>query len=56
MNTKKWKSVVVPIEVYTVIAKEAQREGRTKSGQLRYMLDVYQAASSNGDSQIERIH
>lgn len=56
MNTKKWKSVVVPIEVYTVIAKEAQREGRTKSGQLRYMLDVYKEASRKGDSQSERIH
>ena len=49
MDTKKWKSVLVPIEVYSDIKAEAKAQGRTISGQLRYMHDVYTIAAENGD-------
>jgi hypothetical protein len=41
MNTEKWKSVLVPIEVYQEIKDMAKSEGRTISGQLRLMFEVY---------------
>jgi hypothetical protein len=41
MNTEKWKSVLVPIEVYQEIKDIAKSEGRTISGQLRLMFEVY---------------
>jgi len=41
MNTEKWKSVLVPIDVYREIKALAQSEGRTISGQLRLMFEVY---------------
>jgi hypothetical protein len=49
VDTKKWKSVLVPIEVYSDIKAEAKLQGRTISGQLRYMHDVYTIAADNGD-------
>jgi len=45
MDTSKWKSVLVPIEVYEQIKKLAKSEGRTISGQLRVMWQVYKKAS-----------
>jgi len=41
MNTEKWKSVLVPIEVYREIKHMAKSEGRTISGQLRVMFEIY---------------
>jgi hypothetical protein len=41
MDTTKWKSVLVPIEVYSEIKKIAKAEGRTISGQLRIIFDTY---------------
>jgi len=41
MDTEKWKSVLVPIEVYREIKALAKSEGRTISGQLRLMFEVY---------------
>jgi len=41
MDTTKWKSVLVPIEVYKEIKTDAATNGRTISGQLRVMFDVY---------------
>ena len=41
MNTEKWKSVLVPIEVYQEIKDIAKSEGRTISGQLRLMFEIY---------------
>jgi len=41
MDTTRWKSVLVPIEVYTELKKLSAVEGRTISGQLRSMYDHY---------------
>ena len=41
MDTEKWKSVLVPIEVYREIKTIAQKEGRTISGQLRIIFEKY---------------
>ncbi len=46
MDTSKWKSVLVPIEVYEQIRKIARVEGRTISGQLRIMWDIYKKHAS----------
>ena len=44
MDTTKWKSVLVPIEVYSEIKKIAKAEGRTISGQLRIIFDTNKRA------------
>ena len=41
MDTEKWKSVLVPIEIYREIKKISKAEGRTISGQLRLMFEIY---------------
>lgn len=41
MDITKWKSVLVPIEVYTEIKRTAKAEGRTISGQLKIVWEVY---------------
>jgi|GEM_PF-1539013 len=41
MDTKRWKSVLVPREVYEEIKDMAQSEGRTISGQLRLIFETY---------------
>jgi predicted DNA-binding protein len=41
MDTKRWKSVLVPREVYEEIKSLAQEDGRTISGQLRLIFETY---------------
>lgn len=41
MDTSKFKSVIVPREVYDEIRTLAHDGGRTISGQLRLIMDVY---------------
>jgi len=41
MDTKKWKSVLVPREVYEQIKALSSQEGRTISGQLRVIFQEY---------------
>ena len=41
MDTEKWKSVLVPIEIYREIKKISKAEVRTISGQLRLMFEIY---------------
>lgn len=41
MDVTRWKSVLVPIEVYEQIKTMAKAEGRTISGQLRIMWESY---------------
>ena len=53
MDTTKWKSVLVPIEVYKEIKAHAAMNGRTISGQLRVMFDVY---SQHGDNKLDVSH
>tara|TARA_R100000808_G_scaffold4154_2_gene13841 strand:+ start:19794 stop:19982 length:189 start_codon:yes stop_codon:yes gene_type:complete len=43
MDTTKWKSVLVPIEVYNELKFYSQDQERTISGQLRIMFKIYQA-------------
>lgn len=42
MDLTKWKSVLLPIDVYKQIKEAARVEGRTISGQLRMAWDFYQ--------------
>lgn len=39
MDTTKWKSILVPREMYLEVKEAAKREGRTISGQLCYAYD-----------------
>lgn len=41
MDTSKWKSILAPREIYLEIKQMAYREGRTISGQLRYIFEKY---------------
>jgi len=45
MDTTRWKSVLVPVEVYTEIKELAKSEGRTISGQLRWIFTIYKRSS-----------
>ena len=42
MDTTKWKSVLVPVEVYRDIKKIAFEEDRSISGQLRKIFKEWQ--------------
>tara|TARA_R110000782_G_scaffold82207_2_gene161717 strand:+ start:200 stop:376 length:177 start_codon:yes stop_codon:yes gene_type:complete len=53
VDTTKWKSVLVPIEVYKEIKEDAATNGRTISGQLRVMFDVY---SQTQDKPLDTSH
>ena len=53
MDTTKWKSVLVPIEVYKEIKLDSAANGRTISGQLRVMFDVY---TQNRDTVVDSSH
>ena len=46
MDTTKWKSVLLPRDLYLVVKKIAQTEGRSLSGQLRLAVEEY--CKSNG--------
>jgi len=50
MDTTKWKSVLVPVEVYRELKILSAIEGRTISGQLRFMFDQYSKLKSVGGS------
>ena len=41
MDTNKWKSVLVPRDIYLVIKEMSKAEGRTISGQLRVIIDDF---------------
>ena len=41
MDIEKWKSVLVPIEVYPAIKGLAKHEKRTISGQLRVIFEKF---------------
>ena len=41
MNIEKWKSIVVPIEIYKGIKRIAEMENRSISGQLKVMFDIF---------------
>ena len=41
MDTTRWKSILVPREVYEEIKELSKNEGRTIGGQLRLVFDWY---------------
>ena len=41
MDAKKWKSILVPREVYEEIKALSKKEGRTIGGQLRIIFEHY---------------
>ena len=41
MDVDKWKSIVVPIDIYKGIKQISDIENRSISGQLRVMFDVF---------------
>ena len=50
MDTTKWKSVLLPRDVYEELVVIAKVEGRTISGQLRYMHEGWKQDNlSRGD-------
>ena len=58
MDTTKWKSILVPVKTYEQIKRDAKREGRTISGQLRLIhaesetfRDLYPGKASEVDLQ-----
>lgn len=46
MDTTRWKSVLVPREVYEEIKHLSKAEGRTIGGQLRLVFDWYKEAQT----------
>mgnify|MGYP000645605481 CR=1 FL=1 len=50
MDTTRWKSILVPREVYEEIKTLSKTEGRTIGGQLRLVFDWYkESQGENGD-------
>ena len=43
MDTNKWKSVLVPKDVYLKIKEIAKLDGRTIGGQLRHIFSHYKS-------------
>ena len=41
MDTTKWKSVVIPLDIYKAVQKICELENRTISGQFRHMFESY---------------
>ena len=46
MDTTRWKSILVPREVYEEIKELSQEEGRTVGGQLRLVFEWYKESVS----------
>ena len=50
MDTTRWKSILVPKEIYVQIVTISHIEGRTISGQLRVIFESWKKANlSNSD-------
>lgn len=48
MDTSRWKSILVPREVYEEIKELSKNEGRTIGGQLRLVFDWYKESQAGG--------
>ena len=55
MDTTRWKSILVPREVYEEIKEMSKTEGRTIGGQLRVVLDWYKDKSAEDEVFDERL-
>jgi len=53
MDLTRWKSILVPREVYLEIKEMAAQQGRTISGQLRVMHDSYKTRTKWRSSRAE---
>ena len=53
MDTTRWKSILVPREVYEEIKELSKNEGRTIGGQLRLVFDWYKDAQVDGEGRDE---
>jgi len=49
MDTEKWKSVLVPKEVYEEIKRTSSDRGRTISGQLKIIWQIYNKLKEKRD-------
>jgi inorganic pyrophosphatase len=47
MDTTRWKSILVPREVYEEIKELSKAEGRTIGGQLRLVFEWYKEAAKH---------
>ena len=52
MDTTRWKSVLVPKPIYEQIKRDAKREGRTISGQLRKVQELYTQTRKAGAEKV----
>jgi len=52
MDTTRWKSILVPREVYEEIKELSKAEGRTIGGQLRLVFDWYRESQRPDGSKV----
>jgi len=55
MDTTRWKSILVPREVYEEIKELSKAEERTIGGQLRVVYDEYKANQETAVGADERL-
>jgi|TARA_R100001129_G_C5259275_1_gene230619 predicted DNA-binding protein len=55
MDTTRWKSILVPREVYEEIKKLSKEEGRTIGGQLRLVFEHYVESVGGPGEKKERL-
>lgn len=53
MDLTRWKSILVPREMYLEVKEMASQQGRTISGQLRVMHDSYKTKTKWRSSRAE---
>ncbi|MGB1649720.1 MAG: hypothetical protein ACPHEP_01715 [Acidimicrobiales bacterium] len=51
MDTTRWKSIIVPKTMYEEVRDMAEAEGRTISGQLRFIFKWYKEALEEWQNQ-----
>ena len=55
MDTTRWKSILVPREVYEEIKELSKAEGRTIGGQLRLVFDWYKESRGKSIEKTETV-
>ncbi|MEL0015276.1 MAG: hypothetical protein VW715_08675 [Rhodospirillales bacterium] len=50
MDTTRWKSILVPREMYEEVKIIAKDEGRTISGQLKMIFEGYKEAKTENET------
>ena len=54
MDTTRWKSILVPREMYEEVRDSAKMEGRTISGQLCYAYEQYRAVEAKKRARVQK--